>query len=150
MTSALASSGLAPERLILELTESLIVEMDDGLEKLLKSLKTLGVSLALDDFGRGYSSLNYIEKMQFAMIKIDREFVQAAAAGSVRSQAVVTAIVSLAEQLDIEVTAEGIEHEEQMDAMLNLGCTCLQGFLFGRPQAHVEQGTDKADRSEAA
>lgn len=150
VTGALASSRLAPERLILELTESLVVEMDDDLEKLMKSLKTLGVTLALDDFGRGYSSLNYIEKMQFAMIKIDREFVQAAAAGSVRSQAVVTAIVSLAQQLDIEVTAEGIEDEEQVEAMLKLGCTCLQGFLFARPQAKVEQGDDSADRSQAA
>lgn len=151
VTQALANSGLAPERLLLELTESLIVEMDDDLESLLGSLKALGVSLALDDFGRGYSSLNYIEKMQFAMIKIDREFVQAAAAGSVRSQAVVTAIVSLAEQLDIEVTAEGIEHEEQVEAMLKLGCSCLQGFLFARPQAKVEQRKNGAeDRSEAA
>lgn len=153
VTHALATSGLAPERLILELTESLIVEMDDDLEQLLSSLKALGVSLALDDFGRGYSSLNYIEKMHFSMIKIDREFVQAAAAGSVRSQAVVTAIVSLANSLNIDVTAEGIEGEEQVEAMLTLGCSCLQGFHFARPEAIVEQdgrSSDKKQKSAAA
>jgi diguanylate cyclase (GGDEF)-like protein len=143
VTHALATSGLRPDRLILELTESLIIEMDDELEQLIHSLKSLGVSFALDDFGRGYSSLNYIEKMHFAMIKIDREFVQAAAAGSVRSQAVVTAIVSLANSLNIDVTAEGIEHEDQVTAMLNLGCSCLQGFHFARPEALVEQGEDE-------
>ncbi|QUL38703.1 EAL domain-containing protein [Erythrobacter sp. JK5] len=141
---ALASSGLTPNRLILELTESLILEMDDELEQLLKSLKSLGVSFALDDFGRGYSSLNYIEKMHFSMIKIDREFVQAAAAGSRRSQAVVTAIVSLAQSLDIDVTAEGIEQEGQADAMLKLGCSCFQGFHFGHPSPDVEQDSKSA------
>ena len=140
VTQALSASGLAPDRLILELTESLILEMDDELETLLSSLKSLGISFALDDFGRGYSSLNYIEKMHFSMIKIDREFVQAAAAGSRRSQAVVTAIVSLAQSLDIDVTAEGIEKESQAEAMRELGCSCFQGFYFGHPMPDVERG----------
>lgn len=152
VTSALASSGLAPQRLVLELTESLIIEMADDLDALLASLKSLGVSLALDDFGRGYSSLNYIEKMHFSMIKIDREFVQAAAAGSIRSQAVVTAIVSLANSLSIDVTAEGIEQEDQVKTMLDLGCSCLQGFLFAKPEALVEQDTQTSQeiRKDAA
>ena len=145
---ALASSGLPPQRLILELTESLILEMDEDLENLLKSLKKLGVSFALDDFGRGYSSLNYIEKMHFAMIKIDREFVQAAAAGSTRSQAVVTAIVSLAQSLEIDVTAEGIEQEGQVEAMMALGCSCFQGFHFGRPASEVEKPAKPAKPSD--
>ncbi|MEM7664471.1 MAG: EAL domain-containing protein [Pseudomonadota bacterium] len=146
---ALATSGLSPDRLILELTESLILEMDSELERLLESLKSLGVSFALDDFGRGYSSLNYIEKMHFSMIKIDREFVQAAAAGSLRSQAVVTAIVSLAKSLDIDVTAEGIEYEEQVDAMQKLGCSCFQGYHFGRPTADVD-GSEETDGSSSS
>lgn len=150
VTHALATSGLAPDRLILELTESLVVEMDDDLEGLLSSLKSLGVSLALDDFGRGYSSLNYIEKMHFSMIKIDREFVQAAAAGSLRSQAVVTAIVSLANSLSIDVTAEGIEEEDQVEKMLELGCSCLQGFHFARPEKFVEQDSKPQKKSAAA
>lgn len=149
VTHALASSGIAPERLILEVTESAVIELADDLEALLSSLKRLGVSLALDDFGRGYSSLNYIEKMHFSMIKIDREFVRAAAAGSVRSQAVVTAIVSLANSLNVDVTAEGIEEEGQVATMLRLGCSCLQGFLFARPEALVEQGTKEAAETKA-
>ena len=131
---ALAFSGLRPDRLVLELTESVVLEMDEELERLARSLNELGVTFALDDFGRGYSSLNYIEKMQFSMIKIDRDFVQAAAAGSQKSQAVVAAIVSLANSLGIDVTAEGIEEIEQANAMRDLGCSCFQGFHFGRPE----------------
>jgi len=134
VAQALAASGLQPDRLILELTESLVLEMDPQLEQLLKSLRSIGVSFALDDFGRGYSSLNYIDKMDFSMIKIDREFVQSAAAGSQRSQAVVSAIVALAQSLEIDVTAEGIERPDQAIAMADLGCSCFQGFHFGRPQ----------------
>jgi diguanylate cyclase (GGDEF)-like protein len=134
VAQALASSGLQPYRLILELTESLVLEMDEQVEQLLQSLKSLGVTFALDDFGSGYSSLNYIDKMDFSMIKIDREFVQSAAAGSSRSQAVVAAIVALAQSLDIEVTAEGIENEDQAEAMVELGCSSFQGYLFGRPE----------------
>lgn len=133
VVEALAWSGLSPDRLLLEITESVVLEMDAELEALIKSLSELGVSFALDDFGRGYSSLNYIEKMQFSMIKIDREFVQAASSGSVKSQAIVTAIVSLARTLDMVVTAEGIEEDEQAATMRDLGCTCFQGYYFGWP-----------------
>ncbi|MEL7190439.1 MAG: bifunctional diguanylate cyclase/phosphodiesterase [Pseudomonadota bacterium] len=139
VAQALASSGLAPNRLMLELTESLVLEMTPQLERLLASLKELGVTLALDDFGRGYSSLNYVEKMDFSMIKIDREFVQSAAEGSSRSQAVVSAIVALAQSLEIDVTAEGIEKQSQANAMVELGCTCCQGYYYGRPSRVVEK-----------
>ena len=148
-TQALANSGLEPERLILEVTETMVLELNDDVERLLASLKTLGVSFALDDFGRGYSSLNYIEKMDFSMIKIDREFVQSAAAGSTRCQAIVTAIVALAQSLDIDVTAEGIENADQAKAMKDLGCSCLQGFHFGRPKAYAVD-TEKAAKRAAA
>ena len=130
---ALANSGLAPDRLVLELTETAVLEMSEDVERLIRSLTELGVSFALDDFGRGYSSLNYIEKMQFSMIKIDSDFVQAAAAGSNKSRAVVTAIVSLAGALGIDVTAEGIENDAQAASMRALGCSCFQGFRYGRP-----------------
>lgn len=133
VVDALATSGLAPNRLMLEITESIVLEMDDDLEGLIRSLTELGVSFALDDFGRGYSSLNYIEKMHFSMIKIDRDFVEAASSGSEKSQAIVTAIVSLAQSLDMVVTAEGIESRKQADTMRDLGCTCFQGYYFGSP-----------------
>ncbi len=149
VTKALATSGLAANRLILEMTESLVLEMTPELERMVVSLKQLGVTFALDDFGCGYSSLNYIEKMDFSMIKIERKFVQSAAAGSPRSKAVVTAIVALAQSLNIDVAAEGIEEQEQADAMDALGCSCLQGYLFGRPSESVELGSDEAERAVA-
>ena len=133
VVEALASSGLSASRLLLEITESVVLEMDDELEALIKSLSELGVSFALDDFGRGYSSLNYIKKMHFSMIKIDREFVLNASAGSVNSKAIVTAIVSLARALDMVVTAEGIEGDDQAAVMRELGCTNFQGYHYGYP-----------------
>lgn len=143
---ALAFSGLSPQRLVLELTETVVLEMDEDVERLVRSLNELGVSFALDDFGSGYSSLNYIEKMQFSMIKIDRDFVQAAAAGSAKSRAVVSAIVSLAQSLGIDVTAEGIEETTQAEAMLALGCSCFQGFHFGKPEPRaVAPATESRD-----
>ncbi|MBV7260016.1 EAL domain-containing protein [Erythrobacter crassostreae] len=144
VVEALAASGLAPERLVLEITESIVLEMDEELEGLIRSLTDIGVSFALDDFGRGYSSLNYIEKMQFSMIKIDRDFVQAASSGSLKSQAIVTAIVSLAQSLDMVVTAEGIEADEQAIAMRALGCTCFQGYFYGAPTESVARTVDGA------
>ncbi|MEL7446205.1 MAG: EAL domain-containing protein [Pseudomonadota bacterium] len=147
VAEALASSGLSPDRLLLELTESLLLDMDDEIESLLESLRTLGVSFALDDFGRGYSSLGYIEKMNFSMIKIDRDFVQAAAAGSDKSRAIVTAIVSLASSLGIDVIAEGIEHEDQASAMAKLGCSCFQGYHFGRPASSIDEGQGEAENA---
>lgn len=136
VVEALAGSGLAAERLVLEVTETMLLEMDEDLDALLSSLDKLGVCFALDDFGRGYSSLGYIEKTRFSMIKIDRSFVQQAAIGSRRSEAIVSAIVSLASSLDIDVTAEGIEEEEQLTILQELGCACFQGFYIGYPQPH--------------
>lgn len=146
VVDALATSGLAPHRLMLEITESIVIEMDDDLNALIKSLTDLGVSFALDDFGRGYSSLNYIEKMHFSMIKIDREFVEAASAGSEKSQAIVTAIVSLAHSLEMLVTAEGIENQKQADTMRELGCSCFQGYHFGSPICATEMEATPNER----
>lgn len=139
VVDALASSGLSAERLVLEVTETMLIEMDEELDSLLTSLSNLGVCFALDDFGRGYSSLSYIEKIKFSMIKIDRSFVQSAATGSRRSEAIVAAIVSLANSLDIDVTAEGVEEEEQLSILEKLGCACFQGFLIGRPAAQIDE-----------
>ncbi len=149
VVEALASGGLSADRLVLEVTESMLLEMDDELDSLLVSLNELGVGFALDDFGRGYSSLSYIEKINFSMIKIDRSFVQSAADGSRRSEAIVAAIVSLARSLEIDVTAEGIEQEDQLTTLEGLGCACFQGFHIGRPAERVDfniTGTVLANR----
>ena len=149
VVDALAQSGLAPSRLVLELTETIVLEMDEEIERLTRSLDDLGVSFALDDFGRGYSSLNYIEKLHFSLIKIDRDFVQAAAAGSRKSRAVVSAVVSLAKSLNIQVVAEGIECDEQAEAMKLLGCSVFQGFHFGEPMP-IEKSLGSAQTSQSA
>lgn len=151
IVEALAASELPADRLMLELNESIFSRMDESLKSLLQSLRLLGVRLALDHFGRGNSSLSFLEEIDFAMIKIDRGFVQSAAAGLPRSQAIVSAIVSLAASLGLDVAAEGIETEEQAGKMRELGCAYLQGFLYGRPAEMVDARPGTVhDRSRAA
>jgi len=129
---ALEDSGLAPERLQLELTETVLMDNIDGHVDLMCELKELGVSLALDDFGKGYSSLSYLHRFPIDRIKIDRAFV-GGLPESRAGLAVVSAVVSFARALDIGVVAEGVETQEQIDALLELGCEYAQGFFFHRP-----------------
>lgn len=130
---ALASSGLAPERLELEVTESIFIGDDLVTLASLERLRALGARLVLDDFGKGYSSFGYLSRAQFAKIKIEQMFVRGAADGERDCMAIVNAIIALANGLDIETTAEGVETEEQAEVMRSLGCDQLQGFHFGRP-----------------
>jgi diguanylate cyclase len=129
---ALEESGLAPERLQLELTETVLMDDIDGHIALMRALKELGVSLALDDFGKGYSSLSYLHRFPIDRIKIDRAFV-GGLPESRASVAIVSAVLSFANALDIEVVAEGIETQAHLDALLRLGCEYGQGFFFHRP-----------------
>jgi EAL domain-containing protein (putative c-di-GMP-specific phosphodiesterase class I) len=129
---ALEESGLAPERLQLELTETVLMDDIDGHIALMRALKELGVSLALDDFGKGYSSLSYLHRFPIDRIKIDRAFV-GGLPESRASVAIVSAVLSFASALDIEVVAEGIETQAHLDALLRLGCEYGQGFFFHRP-----------------
>jgi diguanylate cyclase (GGDEF)-like protein len=139
--SALAANGLRPERLELEVTESVFLRQGERSEATLNRLRTIGVSLALDDFGTGYSSLGYLQRAAFSKIKIDRSFVKSATNGCHESIAIIQAIVALAKGLGMETTAEGIETEVERTTMLELGCTQLQGYLFGQPAA---QENDRA------
>ena len=131
--SALAASGLDPARLELEVTESVFLGDDTATLASLERLRALGVRLVLDDFGKGYSSFGYLSRAHFSKIKIDQSFVQAAASGERESVAIVNAILALSKGLGVETTAEGVETEAQAAVMRSLGCTQLQGFLFGRP-----------------
>jgi diguanylate cyclase (GGDEF)-like protein len=124
---------IAPERLELELTESLFLDERPQTSRMLKDLQALGVSFALDDFGTGYSSLGYLQKISFCRIKIDRSFVQASATDGGESTAIIQAIVALAERLGMETTAEGTETRAEFEAMRRLGCGQMQGWYFGRP-----------------
>jgi EAL domain-containing protein (putative c-di-GMP-specific phosphodiesterase class I) len=130
---ALAAARLEPNRLELEVTESVFLGDDAATLASLERLRALGVRLVLDDFGKGYSSFGYLSRAKFAKIKIDQSFVRGAAEGARDCVAIVHAILALARGLGVETTAEGVETVEQANVMRRLGCTQLQGFHFGRP-----------------
>ena len=131
--SALAESGLAPGRLELEITESVLLQQNAANLDILHQLKKLGVGIVLDDFGTGYSSLRYLQMFPFDKIKIDRSFV-AEMPHRLDCAAIVCAITGLARNLAIETTAEGVETDEQFMLLRAAGCTHAQGFLFSRPR----------------
>ena len=134
VVSALAKSGLPPQRLELEVTERLLLEDNDGTLATMQQLNNLGVGLSLDDFGTGYSSLNYLRKFPFHKIKIDQSFI--CDLGDERdARAIIGAVASLGAGLDKTVVAEGIETEEQMKLVMSQGCHEGQGYLFGRPMS---------------
>lgn len=136
--SALASAQLAPERLELEITESVFLNDDEGTDSMFTRLKAIGVRLALDDFGTGYSSLGYLKKAPFDKIKIDQSFVRGAAIRGSRNSAIIKAIVSLAEALGMDTTAEGAETQDELDLIRQLGCSHIQGYIYGRPAPALE------------
>ncbi|TML07876.1 MAG: EAL domain-containing protein [Actinobacteria bacterium] len=125
-------SGADPATLVLELTESSLLERVHSPGETLARLKELGISLILDDFGTGYSSLSYLQHFPLSGLKIDRSFV-AALSGSNGSGAIVDAILRMARALDLEVVAEGLETTEHLDVLRRLGCRFGQGYLFSRP-----------------
>jgi diguanylate cyclase (GGDEF)-like protein len=133
VTSALAHSGLAPARLELEITEGVFVDETQSSDQMFKALKGLGVRLALDDFGTGYSSLGYLRNAPFDKIKIDQSFVKGAAEAGNRNAAIIKAIVTLADTLGMETTAEGVEIQDEIDLIRELGCSHIQGYVYGRP-----------------
>lgn len=133
VAAVLEETGIAPARLELEITESVLIEKLGRATKSLKDLKALGVRLALDDFGTGYSSLSYLQSFPLDRIKIDRSFVSNLDRTE-RSRAIVRAVVGLAHGLGVPVLAEGIETPAQLAAVMNEGCDEVQGYLIGRPQ----------------
>jgi len=132
VASALANSGLAPQRLELEITEGVFLDESSSSDQMFKSLKGLGVRLALDDFGTGYSSLGYLKKAPFDKIKIDQSFVRGAAVPGNRNAAIIKAIVTLANTLYMETTAEGVEHQDEVELIRELGCSHIQGYVYGK------------------
>jgi diguanylate cyclase (GGDEF)-like protein len=132
VAGVLARTGLAPRALLLEITESILVEHDEEIVTRLHALKELGVRLAVDDFGTGFSSLAYLRRFPVDTLKIDRAFVQGVGGGP-EDEALAHAIVRLGEALGLQTLAEGIETVEQADGLVGLGCTFGQGFWFARP-----------------
>jgi diguanylate cyclase (GGDEF)-like protein len=125
-------AGLAPGELELELTESMSVQCPERSAELMARLRGLGCTLSIDDFGTGYSSLSYLKRLPVDKLKIDRSFVQDMHQ-SVESLAMVKAIIAMAHSLRLEVIAEGVELEEQLDALRAAGCDQIQGFYYSKP-----------------
>ena len=131
--AVIAESGIAPSRVILEITEGVLIEDPQETLQRLEALRALGVGIALDDFGTGYSSLSYLQKFPFGQIKIDRAFV--ASLGSTgHAGAIIRAIVALGHALGMTVLAEGVETDEQRVLLRLAGCDEMQGFLFAKPR----------------
>ena len=132
VVGALAAAQLDPGRLEIEITESVLMQETDSNIRTLHALKDLGVRIALDDFGTGYSSLSYLRSFPFDKIKIDQCFVRDIQT-SPENQAIVRAVISLARDLGMRITAEGVETEPQAAILAGLGCTEVQGYLYSRP-----------------
>lgn len=130
---ALTESGLSPERLELELTESIFLGATDATDAMFRSLKSIGVRLALDDFGTGYSSLGYLQNAPFDKIKIDQCFVRGVTDSESRSAAIIQAIVSLAEAVDMDTVAEGVEAHDELDRITSLNVRNIQGYIYSKP-----------------
>jgi EAL domain-containing protein (putative c-di-GMP-specific phosphodiesterase class I) len=128
----LEETKLDPRQLKLEVTESTVMENSERSLSVLSELSELGVALSTDDFGTGYSSLSYLHRFPFSRLKIDRSFI-AKMDEDEKSAAIVKTILMLGENLDIEVVAEGIETENQLELLRALGCRLGQGYIFSEP-----------------
>ena len=129
--SAIRDAGLPPSRLELEITESVFLEADETTDQFMRQLAAEGVRFAIDDFGTGYSSLGYLDKYPFSKIKIDRSFVSGLDVGRT-SNAIIRAVAEMANTLEMEIVAEGLETVEQVRAVRAAGCTLGQGYYFSR------------------
>lgn len=132
LSSVKEHTGADLSKLTIEVTESLFLDNLDRVKRNLNAIKKLGCTIAIDDFGSGYSSLNYVQRLPIDYIKIDKAFIDNVA-DSVESQNIARAIVSMSHSMDRQVVAEGVEHQSQADTLRELGCDALQGYLFAQP-----------------
>jgi diguanylate cyclase (GGDEF)-like protein len=128
---AVERAGLDPTRLVLEMTENLLIEDSDRAMKVLGNLRRFGVRIAVDDFGTGYSSLSYLTRLPIDIVKIDQSLIAGITRGP--EAVVVSAVTNLAHELAMVVVAEGIENQEQCDEIARIGCDYAQGFYYGKP-----------------
>jgi diguanylate cyclase (GGDEF)-like protein len=156
VAQVLKETGLDPSRLELEITESLLINDTEEVLSKLNRLRDLGVAIAMDDFGTGYSSLSYLARFPFSKIKIDRQFIRNMTRDPAM-RAIVKTIIALGKSLDVTITAEGVETEEQAAMLREFGCPQVQGFLYGYPgvaeqpsKSNTEKVTPLKTRSSAA
>ena len=147
----MAETGIASSRVVLEVTEGILIDNPQQAQIRLEALRALGVSIALDDFGAGYSSLSYLQKFPFDKLKIDRAFV-ASLGSSGNAGAIVQSIVTLGHALGMKVLAEGVENDEQRVLLRLAGCDEMQGFLFAHPMpaAEIDKLVARSDRAATA
>jgi EAL domain-containing protein (putative c-di-GMP-specific phosphodiesterase class I) len=138
LAAVLSEYEFNPARLELEITEGVFLADGDMTDAMFARLKSLGVRLALDDFGTGYSSLGYLKKAPFDKIKIDQSFVRGAASSTKRNGAIIRAIVTLADSLGMDTTAEGVETHDDLYLIRELGVSQVQGYIFGKPMPAAE------------
>ncbi len=136
ITDCLLRHTLPPERMELEITESLMMKDAAGVAATIKALRGAGISIAIDDFGTGYSALAYLQKFPVSTLKIDRSFVRDLK--STRSNPIISAITGIARGFDLDIVAEGVEQPEQVEALRLLGCDVMQGYYFARPASANE------------
>lgn len=132
MRRALEESNLDPHRLELEITESNAMQNAESSIYTLRELKNLGARIAMDDFGTGYSSLNYLKRFPIDTLKLDQSFVHDVTTDA-RDAAIVSAVISMAHSLNLEVVGEGVETEEQLEFLRKQSCDRIQGYLFSAP-----------------
>jgi EAL domain-containing protein (putative c-di-GMP-specific phosphodiesterase class I) len=132
----LDETGFAASALVLEITESMLIDQSVEPLGVLQTLRQLGISLAIDDFGTGYSSLSYLHRFPVDILKVDRSFIQLL--GTTQEPGLARSIVRLGDELGLRTVAEGIEYDEQLAALQHLGCTLGQGFLFAAPMREDE------------
>jgi EAL domain-containing protein (putative c-di-GMP-specific phosphodiesterase class I) len=141
---ALAHAQLRPSALEFEITESLLLEDAEANIRFMHALRDRGIALAIDDFGKGYSSMSYLQRLPVTRLKIDMGFVHDIPGGG---EAITTAIIAMAHSLALTVVAEGVETTEQLDFLRSVGCDGLQGFLLSAPLAAHEAGLLLDERS---
>jgi EAL domain-containing protein (putative c-di-GMP-specific phosphodiesterase class I) len=137
VSAVLRESGFEPSRLMFEMTEGVLIDNPDEMTARLQELRALGVRLALDDFGSGYSSLSYLQTLPFDKLKVDRSFVMALNQ-SANGGVIIQAIVALGRALGMGVVIEGVETEEQRVLLRLAGCSEMQGYLFAKPTPRDE------------
>jgi diguanylate cyclase (GGDEF)-like protein len=149
--AVMAETGIASSRVVLEVTESILIDNPQEAQMRLEALRALGLSIALDDFGTGYSSLSYLQRFPFDRLKIDRAFV-ASLGSSGNAGAIIHSIVTLGHALGMKVLAEGVENDEQRVLLRLAGCDEMQGYLFARPgpAAEIDKALARAAHAAAA
>ncbi len=151
ITNIITETGVKPENIVLEVTESLAINDMNNMRKVIKEIKALGVEIALDDFGTGYSSLNYIKQMDFDIIKVDKIIVDDIVSDDY-AQTFVKLITELSETLNVKVCVEGVEKRDQLETLKTMKVSMIQGYLYGKPVPYIEfeknfLGIDRWDKT---